>query len=84
MVQFLLSRGADPNANMASGSVSALEVAAAVSSIPVLDTILNADVVLKGRSALSKAARQGRTEVFTYLLDRGAAIDEIPDNNDIL
>ena len=42
MVQFLLSRGADQDANMTSGSASALEVAAAVLSIPVLSTLSNA------------------------------------------
>jgi ankyrin repeat protein len=84
MVQFLLSHGADPNTNTTSGSARALEVAAAVSSIPVLDALINAGAELKGRSALPKAARQGRTEVVAHLLARGAVIDEVPDNDDIL
>ncbi|KAF4609414.1 hypothetical protein G7Y89_g15864 [Cudoniella acicularis] len=84
MVQFLLLRGADPNANTSGGISSALELAASVSSIPVLDALLNAGALLKGRSALPKAAGRGRTDVVAYLLDQGAAINEIPDNPDIL
>lgn len=82
LVQFLLSRGADTNANTAFGT-SALELAASVSSIPVLDALLDNGAVVKGRLALPKAARQGRTDIVAHLLDRGVAINEIPDNDDI-
>ncbi|KIN03104.1 hypothetical protein OIDMADRAFT_178813 [Oidiodendron maius Zn] len=84
MIQFLLSRGADPNANYSGGMFRALEVAAFHASVPVLDALLNSGAVLKGRSALCNAAEQGRTDVVAYLLDRGAAINDIPDNPDIL
>ncbi len=82
-VQFLLSRGADPNARTYTGSNNAIELAAAISSIPVLDALLDNGAIVKGRSALSKAAGRGRTDVVAHLLDRGADINEIPDNDDI-
>jgi hypothetical protein len=50
----------------------------------VIDALLNASAVLKGCSAPPKAAGQGRTDVVAYLLDRGAAINEVPDEPDIL
>lgn len=84
MVQFLLSRGADPNANTTLGSSRALEIAAYSSSIPLLKALLDAGAELKHRSALPIAAGEGRIDAVLYLLDRGAVLDEIPDNNDIL
>jgi ankyrin repeat protein len=84
MVQFLLSRGANPNANLLAHIDSALEVAASSASITVIDALLDAGAALKGRSALCEAAGEGRADVVAHLLDRGAAIDEIPENSDIL
>jgi ankyrin repeat protein len=84
MVQFLLSRGADPNANTDGGMNRAVERGAATSSIPVLEALLDAGAETKGRSVLSKAAYWGRTDVVTFLLDRGLAIDEVPNNDDLL
>jgi ankyrin repeat protein len=65
------------------GMSSALEHAARHSSVPTLDALLKAGAVMKGRSALSIAARYGRANIVTFLLDQGAAIDEVPDNDDI-
>lgn len=83
MVQFLLSRGADPNANTTTGSSRPIELAAFGASILVLEALLNAGAELKGRSALPNAAGQGRADLVAYLLERGADINEIPDNDDI-
>jgi len=83
MVQFLLLRGADPNANTSIGASRAIECAAYSSSIPILKALLDEGAELKTRSALPIAARQGRTDAVSYLLDRGAVIDEIPGNSDI-
>ncbi|PLB53262.1 ankyrin [Aspergillus steynii IBT 23096] len=78
MVQFLLSRGADPNSGNWSGAFNnAIEMAAVSGSIPVADALLNAGAVLKGRFALKKAASWGRVAMVAFLLERGAAIDEI-------
>ncbi|KAH8432114.1 ankyrin repeat domain-containing protein [Aspergillus melleus] len=81
LVQFLLSRGADPNSpNFANPFNNAIETAAISGSIPVADALLNAGAVLKGRSALTKAAGWGHVAMVAFLLERGAAIDEIPVN----
>lgn len=45
--------------------------------------LLDAGAHIKSRSALTVAAEQGRTDVVAYLLDRGADVDEIPDNEDV-
>jgi ankyrin repeat protein len=82
MVQFLLSRNADPNANT-DGNNTALEKAAATASIPVLAALLSAGAIMKGRSALVKAAYHGRSEIAEYLLDQGAEINEVPCNDTI-
>lgn len=83
MVQFLLLRNADPNANT-DGNNTALEKAAATGSIPILKALLEAGAVMKGRSTLVKAAYYGRTDVINYLLDNGAMIDEVPLNETIV
>jgi hypothetical protein len=82
-VKFLLSLGADPNANTSGGLSSALELAAAMSSIPGVDALLDKGAVVKGSSVLPKAAGQDRTDMVAHLLDFGLAIDEIPDNAQI-
>ena len=74
----------DPNANHTMVMSRALELAGYHSSIPVVNALLKAGTVLKGRSALQNAAANGRTSVVAYLLDQGAAINEIPDNPDII
>lgn len=84
MVHFLLSRGADPNANTDGGMSRAVEQGAAISSISVLEALLDAGAETKGRSVLPKAAYWGRTDVVAFLLDRGMAIDEVPNNDDLL
>lgn len=83
LVKFLLARGADPNRNLRGESHTALECAAYSASIPTLILLLDAGAQIKTRSALVMAAREGRTDVVAYLLDRGADVDEVPDNDDI-
>ncbi|KAF2661044.1 hypothetical protein K491DRAFT_750840 [Lophiostoma macrostomum CBS 122681] len=62
MVQYLLSRGADPNANTTIGTYRALESAAYGASIPILEGLLDAGAELRGRRALPKAAGEGRID----------------------
>lgn len=78
MTQYLLSRGADPNAHPS--SMTALEAAAFFGHLGIVQILLDAGAKLETRSALSDAARHGHTEIVSYLLDRGASIDEIPNN----
>jgi ankyrin repeat protein len=45
MVQFMLSRGADPNLNHTMGNHSALEFAGFRTSIPIIEALLRAGAV---------------------------------------
>lgn len=83
LVKFLLARGADPNRNLYGERSTALECAAYSASISTLKLLLDAGAHIKSRSALTLAAREGRTDVVAYLLDRGADVDEVPDNEDL-
>ena len=78
MLQFLLSRGADPNRNTNYGGATPLELAAYVSSVPIIETLLDAGAHYQGYKALANAAYYGRVNVITVLLDRGADIDAFP------
>ncbi|RDW83783.1 ankyrin repeat domain-containing protein [Aspergillus mulundensis] len=79
MVQFLLSRGADPNQSYYRFPIwTALEGAAAFNSIPVIEALIDAGAELKSRRVLARAAGKGRIDVVKYLLDRGAPIDTNP------
>ncbi|KAI9702725.1 MAG: hypothetical protein M1820_006109 [Bogoriella megaspora] len=80
LVQWLLAHGADPNMNLRGASYTAIECAALTTSIPLLEALINAGAQVQGHSALQIAARGGSTEVVAYLLERGAAIDETPDD----
>ncbi|KAL2833825.1 ankyrin [Aspergillus cavernicola] len=80
MVQFLLSRGADPNRGYYMDTWTALEIAAARKSISVIEALLVAGAKLKKSHALARAAGNGNIDVVAYLLDRGAAIDEVGDD----
>ena len=82
MLQFLLSRGADPNAD-ADHFTAALEKAAWRGDVSIVKELLDAGAQLETRSALPDAAQQGHSDLISYLLDRGAGIDEIPDNDSI-
>jgi ankyrin repeat protein len=83
MVKYLLSRVAEPNANTTIGASRALEAAAYRASLPILEALLDAGAELKGRRALPTAAGEGRTDAVAFLLERGADINEIPDNDDM-
>lgn len=79
LVKFLIANGADPNANLRSGTHTPLECAI-LSSTLILKALVNAGAQIKGRSALQMAACHGKTENISYLLECGAPIDEVPDN----
>jgi ankyrin repeat protein len=83
MVQFTLSRGADPNLNHTMNNSSALEFAAVRTSISIIEALLRAGSVFKGRETLQNAAYYENEDMVAYLLDQGIAIDEIPNDADI-
>lgn len=82
-VKYLLEHGADPNANLRGDLYTALEIGAMFASPAVLDLLLMQGAQAEHRSALNKAASSGRLDILGLLLDKGAAIDAIPDNENV-
>ncbi|KAL4945545.1 ankyrin repeat-containing domain protein [Aspergillus oleicola] len=82
---FLLSRGADPNL---SGewhvTRCAIERAAAFQPISMIEKLLKAGGDPMTRDVLANAAKEGRLEVLSWLLDYGVPIDHIADSPDTL
>lgn len=76
LAKFLISKGADPNANLRGESYTPLECTALSGSISLVKALVNAGAQIKGRYALQLAAHEGKTEVISYLLDCDALIDE--------
>ena len=72
MVRFLLSHGADPNANLRGAMRSPLECAAYSASVSTIDLLVQTGAKITGRSNLSIAAHEGKIEIMRYLLDHGA------------
>jgi ankyrin repeat protein len=83
MVEYLISHGANPNANVGLANSRALEHATPYAPMSIIRILCDAGAKLKGRRALSNAAANGRTDVVAYLLEGGAVIDEVPENDDI-
>lgn len=79
MIKFLLSRGASSNVSGLRGTP--LEKAASSSSIPIISALLDAGGKLEGSAAFSIAAEKGRIDVLKVLLDRGADINGVPDQD---
>ena len=82
-VEYLLRHGANPNANLRGDLYTALEIGAMFASLTVLELLLTHGAMHKHRSVLNKAASNGRFDVVKFLLDKGVAIDAIPDNEEI-
>lgn len=78
LAKFLISKGADPNANLRGESYTPLECAALSGSTSLVKALVNAGAQIKGRYPLQLAAHEGTTDVISYLLDCGAPIDEAP------
>lgn len=82
-MKYLLEHGADPNANLRGDLYTALEIGAMFASPAVVDLLLTQGAQFEHRSALNKAASVGRLDNLRLLLDKGVAIDAIPDNENI-
>lgn len=83
LVEYLLSKGADPSLNENNGSYSALECAALFGNVETLSLLLEhvpAEEV-KCSSALLYSAQVGDTDKIAMLLAAGVEVDGIPDND---
>ncbi|KAI1647698.1 ankyrin [Daldinia loculata] len=84
LVEFLLSRGADPNVNLCEEIYSTLEFAIiSNASLPIISLLIDRGAVVKQRSAALLAARGGRLDVLKHLIASDAGIDSIPNNEDV-
>ncbi|KAI8961927.1 ankyrin [Daldinia sp. FL1419] len=84
LVEHLLNRGADPNANLRGETYSTLELAViSNASLSIVSLLIDRGAVVKQRSAALFAARDGRLDVLKHLIASGAGIDSIPDNEDV-
>ncbi|KAI1657685.1 ankyrin [Daldinia decipiens] len=84
LVEFLLNRGADPNANLCEDFYSTLESAiVSNASLSIISLLIDRGAVVKQRSAALLAARGGRLDVLKHLISSGAGVDSIPDNEDV-
>lgn len=79
LVKWLLEHGADPNANR-SGIRTTLDVAALHGSTEVARLLLQHNAQVKNMNSLKLAATHGRRDMILCLLEGGADINEIPDN----
>ena len=82
-VEYLLMHGTDPNANLRGCYVSTIEVGAMKASLPVLDLLLAHGAILDNRDVLGFSASRGHLDVIKYFLDKGVAINAIPDNGHV-
>ncbi|KAI9781210.1 MAG: hypothetical protein M1816_002470 [Peltula sp. TS41687] len=80
IVAFLLEEGCQVDRGE---TWSALELGSMHASVPTLAVLLSNGAEVRNTSALIWAARHGRTDNVNFLLDNGALIDEIPDNDRI-
>lgn len=74
--RFSLENGADPNL-MVGHSMCALTAAAALSTVEMVDLLLQHGAKMAGTGAIVIAAEKGRLDMVEFLLDKGADIDEI-------
>lgn len=81
LVDWLLEHGADQTVNESALSFSTLARAAVYASPTVAGVLLDHGVPMAGSEALQCAAYYGRLDMMSFLLDRGAEVDEIVDGD---
>jgi ankyrin repeat protein len=81
LVDFLLDHGSDHTEAECIQTHSMLATAAIFSSTGVVSSLLARGILVKQSGALEAAAYYGKLEMIGYLLDHGADIDEIGDND---
>ena len=81
LVDFLLEHGSDPTEAECIQTHSMLATAAIFASTGVVGRLLAHGLPVKQSGALEAAAYYGKSEMIEYLLDHGADVDEIADND---
>jgi cytohesin len=79
-VQWLVAHGADPNANLFSGSAHAIKLGARRASPAMLRLLLDHGAPVRGVRALAHAAELGCADAVALLLERGADANEMADS----
>ncbi len=72
-----VSRGADPNLNLVDEHKSILAGVAETASVEMARLLIEHGARVKGSGAIVMAAEEGKLDMVTFLLDKGADIDEI-------
>lgn len=73
-----LSRGADPNKNLANDEhMSVLAAVAELASLESAKLLVEGGASVKGSGAIVMAAQEGKLNMVKFFLDKGADIDEI-------
>lgn len=81
-VRFCLEHGANPNLNKVDEFKTILTTAAERGSLETVASLLKHGAWLRGSGALVMTAEAGKEDVFRYLLDQGADVNEIEDEDD--
>lgn len=79
VLQFLLAKGADPNAGRYLSRWSPVTLAAIRSSVEVMQLLINFGAKIGGTNALQHAASGGRLDLLRCLVDNGADVNDRPD-----
>ena len=82
-VRFCLEHGANPNLNKVDEFKSILAAAAERGSLEIVALLLKHGAWLRGSGALVMAAEAGKEDLVRYLLDQGADVNEIGDEDDM-
>ncbi|KAF4622410.1 hypothetical protein D9613_009570 [Agrocybe pediades] len=81
LTRFLLSHGADPNRNERAGMWTALDLAVMHASPATAQLLIEHGAHVQNTNALIIATQYGRIDMLELLLDNGAKVDEVPDND---
>ncbi|KAF9553432.1 ankyrin [Agrocybe pediades] len=81
LTKFLLSYGADPNKNERAGMWTTLGHAVMHASPATAQLLIDHGAAIQNTNALIIAAQYGRIDMLELLLDNGAKVDEVPDND---
>ncbi|KAF9552382.1 ankyrin [Agrocybe pediades] len=81
LARFLLEHGADPNKNERAGMWTALDLAVMHASPATAQLLIDHGAAIQNTNALIIAAQDGRIDMLELLLNNGAKVDEVPEND---